>query len=308
MDPWAVLVVALLGSAGLVAVALGGDRPPSPRAAAPRAPRPAPRWRDDDLPGFLESPPGTPAVPVRPAPESDDRHELPAGPDGTRRVVAGMAAAALLLVAALAGVAAAARSEGPAPAAAPTPEPPVDLPPVPADPLPGEGGAGVLAHRSVPLGADGVAARLAFGGLVVEQRAVGTTVGYPSVSVTAGDAGALAHLLLPTWNCLGTEPPPDPVAAGCVRSRTEYADLPAPALSVHREGRDLRLAGRFPSYTRPVATPPAYTGRVYDLAVTVSPAGPVVDGAAPAGGTFSLGLARAGAVDEPGLGVVRYAG
>src|SRR3712207_7295266 len=55
----------------------------------------------------------------------------------------------------------------------------------------------------------GVVARLAFGGIVVERQAVGTTVAYPSVSVTAaGDGGtALAHVRLPTWNCLTPEPP-----------------------------------------------------------------------------------------------------
>jgi hypothetical protein len=153
-------------------------------------------------------------------------------------------------------------------------------------------------------------ARLTFGGIVVERHAVGTTVAHPSVSITAaGDGGtALAHLRLPTWNCLTVEPPADPAAAGCVRSRTEYADLPSPALSVTREGRDLRLTGRFPTYTRPIGTAPAYTGRVYDLTVTVSPAGPVRDGAAPAAGTLFLGTDRAASVDVPGLNAVRYAG
>ena len=122
-------------------------------------------------------------------------------------------------------------------------------------------------------------ARLAFGGLVVERQAVGTTVAYPMVSVTAaGDGGtALAHVRLPSWNCLAAEAPEDPEAAGCVRSRTEYADLPSPALTVTRDGEDLRLTGRFPTYTRPIGTAPAYTGRVYALTVTVSPAGPVRD-------------------------------
>jgi hypothetical protein len=238
--------------------------------------------------------------------------------------MAGMAAAALLLVAALAGVAAA-TDDGGDPPGVPAPRtgapstlaPPTTptgasptLPAVPADPLPGEGGAGVLADRSVPLGEDGVVARLAFGGLVVEEQAVGATVAYPSVSVTAAGGGgtALAHLQLPTWNCLATEAPTDPVAAGCVRSRTSYADLPSPALTVTREGRNLRLTGRFPTYTRPIGTAPAYTGRVYDLAVTVSPAGPVRNGAATAAGTVFLGTDRAASVEEPGLNAVRYAG
>ncbi|SNS01678.1 hypothetical protein SAMN06893096_101373 [Geodermatophilus pulveris] len=325
--PWLVLVLALLGSAGLAAAALGGGRRPSPGSGAPGEPRPVrpvPRWRDDDLPGFLESPPGTPPAPEAPPAAAEDGARVVEVPDGSPRAVAGMAAVALLLVAALAGLSAATRGDGgavaagpapgtatPAPAGRPTPPaPPPDLPAVPADPLPGEGGAGVLADRSVPLGEDGVVARLAFGGVVVERQAVGTTVAYPSVSVTAAGDGAtaLGHLLLPTWNCLAAEPPVDPAAAGCVRSRTEYADLPSPALAVTREGRDLRLAGRFPSYTRPIATPPAYTGRVYDLAVTVSPAGPVRDGWAPAAGTLFLGTDRAASVDAPGLNAVRYAG
>jgi hypothetical protein len=325
--PWIVLVLALLALAGLAAVAPSRPRPPvAPGDPAPaRPPRPAPRWPDDDLPGFLASPPGTPAPPPAPVaapPEEDDAG--PARPDGSGRAVAAMAAAALLLVAALAGVAGATRTGGddpvpvsapgpgtPSPRDTPTPTPaPPSLPAVPVDPLPGEGGAGVLAARSVPLGEDGVVARLAFGGLVVERQAVGTTVGYPSVSVTTdGDGGtALAHLRLPTWNCLAAEPPEDPAAAGCVRSRTEHADLPTPALTVTRDGDDLRLTGRFPTYTRPIGTAPVYTGRVYDLAVTVSPAGPVRDGKATAEGTVFLGTDRAESVDEPRLNVVRYAG
>ncbi|SDO32343.1 hypothetical protein [Geodermatophilus sp. DSM 45219] len=323
--PWVVLAVALLGLAGLAAVALTGRwrAAPPPAAPEPRRPRPAPRWPDDDLPGFLAAPPGTPAGPPAPPPAPAlDAEPAAAGPDGTGRAVAGAAATALLLVAALAGVAAAGRDGGDPPAQAtpgarsswPTPEPatpapsPTSLPPVPSDPLPGEGGAGVLADRSVPLDRDGVLARLAFGGIVVERQAVGTTVAYPSVSVTADGGTALAHLRLPTWNCLTAEAPADPAAAGCVRSRTEYADLPSPALTVTREGRDLRLTGRFPTYTRPIGTAPAYTGRVYDLTVTASPAGPVRDGTAPAEGTLFLGTDRAVSLDEPGLGVVRYAG
>jgi hypothetical protein len=119
---------------------------------------------------------------------------------------------------------------------------------------------------------------------------------------------ALAHLRLPTWNCLGDVPPRDPADAGCVRSTTEYADLPSPALTVSRDGAELRLSGRFPTYTRPVGTAPVYTGRVYDLAVTVSPAGAVRNGQAPAEATLFLGTDRVGTLDEPGLNVVRYAG
>jgi hypothetical protein len=324
--PWVVLVLALLALGGLAAAVLSRPRPPAPPADPEpvRPARSAPRWPDDDLPGFLDAPPGTPAPPPAPvAALREDDDPPPGRPDDSGRAVAGMAAAGLVLVAVLAGVAGATR-DGSDPAGAPAPGPvapsprstptrapvPPRLPAVPADPLPGEGGAGVLADRSVPLGEDGVMARLAFGGLVVERQAVGTTVAYPMVSVTAaGDGGtALAHVRLPTWNCLATEAPEDPAAAGCVRSRTEYADLPSPALTVTRDGEDLRLTGRFPTYTRPISTAPAYTGRVYELVVTVSPAGPVRDGTAPAEGTVFLGTDRAEGVDEPGLNVVRYAG
>ncbi|WP_147263082.1 hypothetical protein [Geodermatophilus sp. TF02-6] len=316
--PWVVLALALLALAGLAAAELTGRRR---RPAAPPAPaRPVPRFPHDDLPGFLDAPPGTPVppAPVSAAAVTEDTARL----DGSGRVVVGTAAAALVLVAALAGVAAGVRDDAPAPApatAAPpapptgtaTPSRPLPaLPGVPADPLPGESGAGALADRSVPLGRDGVTARLSFGGIVVERHAVGTTVAYPSVSVTAtGDGStALAHVRLPGWNCTAAEPPEDPAAAGCVRSVPEYADLPSPALTVTRDGADLRLTGRFPTYTRPIGTAPAYTGRVYDLTVTVRPADPVREGAADAVGTLFLGDGRAAALDLPGLSVVRFAG
>ncbi|TFV59599.1 hypothetical protein E4P41_11455 [Geodermatophilus sp. DF01-2] len=340
--PWVVLVLALLALAGLAAAELAGRRgrqmgpPAASEPGPPVAARPEPRWPDDDLPGFLETPPGTPgtrddaAAPAGPAPRPgapppEDGTARSGPPDDSRRAVAGMAAAALVLVAVIAGVAAATRDGGvplgqpvpgtgtasPQPGGTATPPPDATvLPGVPAHPLPGEGGAGALAARSVPLGEDGVLARLTFGGIVVERHAVGTAVAYPSVSVTAsGDGGAaLAHLRLPSWNCLTPEPPADPAQAGCVRSRTEYAELPSPALTVTRDGRDLRLTGRFPTYTRPIGTAPAYTGRVYDLTVTASPAEPVRDGVAAARGTLFLGTDRTATVDVPGLNAVRYAG
>jgi hypothetical protein len=245
-----------------------------------------------------------------------------AGPDPAPRTLAVLVAAGLALVAVLAGVAlgtdAPERAAGaPPPTSAPTSSAPPaapttarpELPPVPDDPLPGERGAGLLAARSVPLGRDGVTARLALGGLVLEQRAVGVTVGYPSVSVSVGtDGTALAHLRLPTWNCLGTTAPADPRAAGCAPTGTEYADLPSPALRVTRDGDGLRLTGRFPTYARPSGTPPAYTGRVYDLTVTVAPTGPAEDGEAPAGGALFLGTARAEALPDPLLSRIRVAG
>ncbi|RFU21777.1 hypothetical protein [Geodermatophilus marinus] len=334
--PWVVLAVALTALAVLgVAAARAARRhprqepPPGPPAEA-GGPAPAaagPRWAHDDLPGFLAAPPGTaaeepppPPAPARP-PGSGGR-----APDAARPVVT-MAGAALALVAALAVVAgstgAAAPAGDPPPVAGTTPgagappgppvppAPPPDLPGVPAEPLPGEGGAGALAARSVPLGTDGLAARLAFGGVVLERHAVGVTVAYPSVSVTAtGDpvTAALAHLRLDTWNCLAGEAPDDPEEAGCVRTRTAYAELPTPALGVEREGPGLRLTGRFPTYTRPLGGPATYTGRVYDVTVTVAADGPLRAGTAPATGTFFLGADRAGSRGGPGVDVLRVVG
>jgi hypothetical protein len=324
--PWVVLGGALLVLAAVVAGLLltprgepaglrhGGE--PSPAARLP-----GPRWVVDDLPGFLEAPPGTPRpAPGPAAPPAGPAPALPDGPDPAGRAVTGLAAAALALVALLAGVALVGGPGTPvgapppastvpapsAPSAAPTA---VDLPPVPADPLPGERGAGLLAVRSVPLGDDGVTARLALGVLVVEQRAVGVTVGRPSVSISAGPGGAaLAHVRLPTWNCLGRTAPVDPVAAGCRPGLTEHADLPAPALAVTRDGDALRFTGRFPTYTRPAGTPPAYTGQVYDLTVTLAPAGALRHGEAPAVGTLFLGTERAEALADPRLSRIRVPG
>ncbi len=321
---WVVLAAALPVLA-VVGVALARTRPPRTDAApvaTHRTPAPARRWAQDDLPGFLEAPPGTPRPPVAP------RTAVPAGGEDrdagdAARTVAGLAAAALALVAALAVLAlltgtgdapAAAPATSPPPAgpsgeppARPAPRPP-DLIPVPADPLPGEQGAGLLATRSVPLGDDGASARLTLGGLVLERRAVGVTVTYPAVSVTTGYGVALAHVRLPVWNCLGSTAPEDPGTAGCTPAGTEYADLPTPALTVTREGDALRVTGRFPTYTRPAGTPPAYTGRVYDLRVTVTPAGPLRDGEAVADGALFLGTERADAVDDPALNRIRVAG
>ncbi len=332
---WVVLAGALLALV-VVAVALvrtwprrtGAVPEASPPAAdtssAGTAPPAVRRWAQDDLPAFREAPPGTPRPPAPPRPEAPVTGGEP-DPGGAGYTVAGLAAAALALVAALAVLALLAGRGGtpgaaPPPAAAPavpssapptatpTPRTP-DLLPVPSDPLPGEQGAGLLAALSVPLGDDGVGARLTLGGLVLERRAVGVTVAYPAVSVTVGEDGtALAHVRLPAWNCLGTAAPEDPVADGCRPVGTEHADLPTPALTVTRDGDALRLAGRFPTYTRPTGTPPAYTGRVYDLSVTVAPAGRLRDGEAPADGTLFLGTERAAAVDDPALNRIRVAG
>lgn len=137
-------------------------------------------------------------------------------------------------------------------------------------------------------------AELTFGGVVLEQRAVGITVAYPRVTVHVARARAAAHVRLPTYNCLTDEPPADPVAAGCLRTPAEYADLRTPELSVTR-GQDgsLRLSGRFATYTRPNGTPRAATGRAYQVTVTARPRG---HGGAE--GEFVLGAGRIATVAD----------
>jgi hypothetical protein len=322
--PWIVLGAALV-SLALLALAVVRERRPADRS---RAAEPPAAFPDDDLPGFLEAPPGTPGAQAATGPPAAAHPTGPGADDGagTRRLLTALVAAALLLVATAAAVAGAsgddpppaARSTPPPPPAAPAPMPstapgpPPELPGVPADPLPGEAGAGALATRSVPLGEDGVAARLTFGGIVLERHAVGISVGYPSVGVTAADGTggttALAHLRLPTWNCLAGEPPSDPAAAGCLPTGVEHADLPSPALIVTREDDGLRLTGRFPTYTRPAGRPASYTGRVFELTVTAAPDGRVRDGRAAAEGTLFLGTERTSTRGGRALNTLRYAG
>jgi hypothetical protein len=158
--------------------------------------------------------------------------------------------------------------------------------------------AAALAFESIPLGPDGVAASVTFEGVVLEQRAVGLTVTYPSVSVTTDGRRSLAHVRFPTFNCLTAEPPADPLAAGCVRSITEYADLPDPQLQVSRRGDRLELVGLFPTYTRPNGTAPGYTGRAYQLTVAISADGPGQDGRTPAVGVVRIGLDSAPTTDD----------
>ena len=92
--------------------------------------------------------------------------------------------------------------------------------------------------------------RLTFGGIVLERRAVGVTATYPQVTVTSDGEEAVAHVELPTFNCLTDQAPADPVAAGCVASLTESADLATPELTVTRDG------GRR-AHLRPVPDRPA---------------------------------------------------
>jgi hypothetical protein len=111
---------------------------------------------------------------------------------------------------------------------------------------------------------------MSFSGLVLEQRAVGVTATYPEVELTEDRDGPVARLMLPTWNCLSAEAPDEPEAAGCVPSRTEYAELRPPELEVARNDAGLHFGGHFPTSTRPTGSPPEPTGRTYPVEFRVT--------------------------------------
>ncbi|MCW2682718.1 MAG: hypothetical protein JWP33_631 [Blastococcus sp.] len=320
--PWLVLGIAL-GIALVVLVGLGVTaarrrrsilpRPTGPGELAPAgAPLPAGAYVEDDLPGFLEFPPGfssgtaprqdgwpalSAAVPFPSGATSPTAAPSAAGAEkSSAGVLVAMSLATLLLVAAAAAVAVS-RSPGSArPAAAGagdgTPAAPREDGPSAATPSPGAAGAGDLADSSVLPGNDGAEARLRFGGVVLERHAVGVTAAYPVVGVTWDGDRALAHVELPTFNCLRDEAPDDPIAAGCMRSVPEYADLAAGDLEVHRDGDRLIVRGAFPTYLRPNGTPPAWTGRRYELVITAEPERRGA-GWQPARGEVELGTDRA---------------
>jgi hypothetical protein len=151
-----------------------------------------------------------------------------------------------------------------------------------------------------------VAARLSFGGVVLEPRAVGVTATYPTVEVSGTGARARARVELPTFNCLSAAAPVDPVAAGCSPSVTEYAELHSPDLVVTPDGDGFRVTGRFATEVRPNGSAPVPTGRVYELRITVAPAhGAAPHGWRPADGVLELGSGRAETVDGPGVNVLR---
>jgi hypothetical protein len=288
--PWLVLgmvlgiLLLLLTALGVLALRRGRVRPENPPAAAPPSPG------EDDLPAFLEFPPGSiraPAVPANgwaalgsPAapPPGPDR---PREPSGSTGVLVAMAVTALLLVGAAAAV-----------ATAPTPG---------ADDPGGRDGARVPVRTTEAPSPGNVSARLTFGGVVLERHAVGVTVAYPQVRVTAVGDRADAEVALPTFNCLRGDAPEDPVAAGCTRSVTEHAELSTPELEVAADGGGLRLAGRFPTFHRPNGSPPVATGRVYELTVRVAPRdGRAGQGQEQATGVLELGDDRVGISDgEP---------
>jgi hypothetical protein len=151
-----------------------------------------------------------------------------------------------------------------------------------------------------------MAARLTFGGVVLEPRAVGVTATYPVAEVSTDGRHATARVQFPTFNCLTGDAPADPVAAGCVRSVTEYAELSSPDLVATTDGNAVRVAGRFPTEVRPNGSGPTATGRVYEMRITVTPTGRAGDGGwRPADGALELGSARVGTVDGPGLNLLR---
>jgi hypothetical protein len=287
--PWIalglVLAVLLLGLAGLAAALLFRRTGSDATAARP------PDGLDDgsdDLARFLEHPPGSPGDAGPPgsgwAVLSHPQPPEPALPtptrSGARRAVLAMAVAAVLLLGAAAVLATGLRR----PDAGPS-------------------------HVERTAGGRPVEMRLSFGGVVLEQHAVGVTATYPELRVTGDRSRARAHVELPTYNCLADEAPADPVAAGCRRSTPEYADLAAPDLQLRDTGGRLKITGRFSTVTRPNGSAPAATGRSYQLRVTVVPGDRPQEGWLPAEGVLSLGpdeAATTGTDADAGINVLRY--
>ncbi|MGY1838272.1 MULTISPECIES: hypothetical protein [unclassified Modestobacter] len=284
------LVVGLLTglALGLATAALtAARRGPAPGASASDHGSPdhgAPDDVVDDLPGFLEHPPGSPARPTTEptaAPRSGSTAVATPVHPGGRGVRAGTAAAVVLLLGA-AVLAGTGRTDAGSPTTAarsvPLAFPAADpAEPGPSGPTPDSTGppadaeaAGSRAFDSVLPGEDGLTARATFTGLLLEERAVGLTVTTPSLSLSTDGDRALAHVRLPIWNCLTDEPPAEPAAAGCARGRTEYADLADPGLQARRDGERVELTGLFPTYTRPNGGAPSYTGRAYRLSATLT--------------------------------------
>jgi hypothetical protein len=257
------VAVGVLALALAVALVMSWRRPPR-AGALPAEPPPPGSYPDDDLPSFREHPPGFPGA--RPVPGGATARTATAVAVPGRnpvRMLTVLALLALLLIGAaavVAGVAAAADSS--------------------ATPIRSAG----TAAPSGPL-----AARGAFGGVVLARHPAGITVTYPTLTVELADARtAQAHLQLATWNCMTDRPPADPAAAGCRATAAEYADLPAPALRAARVGDRLQLRGRFPTYVRPPGGEALATGRVYDLALTLRPGQRLPDGWTAASGELSL--------------------
>lgn len=295
--PWLVLglvlgiLVPALAALGVLALRRRRSRPKD----APAGPLSA-GFGEDDLPGFLEFPPGSAGAPAAPsggwaplggpaaAPGPGTAPPAPPAPrdrSGTPAVLAAMAGIALLLIGAAAAVAT---------ARAPHPE------------------AGSERRATDARRPAEVSARLAFGGIVLERHAVGVTVAYPRVLVTSRTDRTTAEVELGTFNCLRAEAPEDPVAAGCTRAAPEYAELSTPELRAVADGAALRISGRFATVLRPNGSSPVPTGRVYDLMVTAAPAdGRPGDGREPATGLLRIGDDRVGTGDD-GASEIIYGG
>ncbi|SDE25999.1 hypothetical protein SAMN05660485_00361 [Blastococcus fimeti] len=271
--PWialgAALGMLLLLAAGAVALWLRSPVPPPGTAevVVPGQPR-------DDLADFLARPPGTPGAPEVPdegwavlAPVAPAREAAPATPGGRPgTALAALAVVALLLVGVAAALAAAARSPEPASVAAPAEEP--------ADPPAASGDEEVaFGDEEVAFGDEEVTVRLSFGGVVLEEHAVGVTVGYPELELTSDDGRTVARLRLPAANCLAATAPPRPGDPGCREARTEYAELASPDLDVVRDGDELTVSGRFATELHPPGGAAEPTGRSYDVSVTLGAPG-----------------------------------
>ena len=313
--PWLVLAIAVAVVLAVVGAVRLLRRPTAGRSDGNPGP---PRGYDqDDLPGFLQSPPGTAGRAVPPAGAwpslAGGIATVSADPPAptlprSRTVLAGvLALTALLVVAVLVAVQGSPGRHGaPGRDGDGAGRDAAQLPAPPPSPAPGDPGAGDLADATVPPGRGGGAARLKFGGLVLEQRAVGVTVTYPAVEVTWNGRQGVAHVRLPTFNCLATSAPEDPVAAGCAPSVAEYADLPSPALAVHGDDGTVELSGRFPTYVRPNGSPPVWTGRVYEVRLRAAPMdGQPRGGWVRAEGEVRLGSGRAPTLDAPQVTVLR---
>src|SRR4051794_5809857 len=276
------VAVGVLALALAAALVISWRRPPRMAAVPAETPSPG-TYLDDDLPAFREHPPGFPGA--RPVPAGTGGRAVPATPAAGRNPVRMITVMALL---ALLFIGAAAAGGGAPEAAAPPPAPPAGA----AAPPRGPPARGRWAGRPPPAGV--LAARGAFGGVVLARHPAGITVTYPTLTVALTDpTTAQAHVQLPTWNCMTDRPPPDPASAGCRATVAEYADLPAPALRAARVGGGLQLHGRFPTYVRPPSGEAVPTGRVYDLAVTLRPDGPLPGGWTAASGELSLAGAHA---------------
>ena len=300
------LGVVLAGLAAFVAARRAGRRPPVAAAPPPAAGGP----EQDDLPGFLEFPPGAGSPPAGPvagwpslAPAPPVPTPAPPRSKDSRAALGVIVAVSVLLVALGVAVATSGGDRRPHDNRAHGSPAPGSQAPMAAP-----GTAGALADETLPVGDDGIAARLAFDGAVLERHPVGVTATYPRLRLSSDGRRAVMHLELPTFHCLAAEAPGDPVAAGCSRAVAEYADLASPGLRVTRSGDRMRLSGEFATYVRPNGGPAEWTGRTYRIEVTVRAVagrGTAQEGWQPAEGVLVLGGDRADTTGDAEVNAVR---